>query len=125
MVRGRSGGMQRSLGSKRVERGLYSGLARGIQELQKGAGALGPGGFVVFGAFDALVVQVALELPAFFEEHVAKFFDFLHDARAFARADVQPDAGARLDGGCPSEAMNDVLVPPDRRRERGDFSKNA
>jgi hypothetical protein len=33
--------------------------------LKEGANALGPSRFVVLGAFDALVVQVAAELPSF------------------------------------------------------------
>jgi hypothetical protein len=56
--------------------------------LQKGTDALGPSGFVVLAAFDALVVQVAAELPTFLQKHVAKSFDVLDDARAFACADV-------------------------------------
>src|SRR5712692_2695070 len=94
MVRGRSCGMRRPLESKRLERGLYSGLARGIQELQKRRDALCPGHFIVLRAFDALVVQVVLQPPAFFEEHVTEALNFLRDARAFARADIQPDARA-------------------------------
>src|SRR6266849_5934409 len=125
MVRGRSCGMRRSLAKKGIERGLYSGFARRIQKLQERADALRPGCFVVLRAFDAFEVQVALQLPALFEEHIAKFFDLLHDARAFARADVEPDSRTRLDGCCPGKSMNDVLVPPDGRCKRGDFSKNA
>jgi hypothetical protein len=49
----------------RIERGLYSGLPRGIQESQKRRDALRPGCFVVLRAFDALVVQVLAGLPAF------------------------------------------------------------
>ena len=93
--------------------------------MQERADALRPGRFVVLGAFDALIVQAVTELPAFFEEHIAEFLDFLHDARAFARANVQPNARAGLDDGCPGKSMNDVLVPPDGRRERGDFSKDG
>src|SRR6266481_869256 len=110
---------------ERIERGLYSGFACGIQKLQKRADALRPSYFVVLGAFHALVMQIALELPAFFKEHVAEFLDFLHDARAFARADIEPDARARLHGRCFRKTVDHVLVPPDGRRERGDSSKNA
>src|SRR5207253_2598330 len=102
-----------------------SALVRGKQKLQKRADALRPGGFVVLGAFDALVVQAVTELPAFFEEHVAEFLDFLHDARAFARSDVQPDVRAGLYDCHFRETVDDVLVPPNGRRERGDFSKDG
>jgi len=60
--------------------------------IAKGADALGPGGFVVPGAFDTLVMEVLAELPAILQEHVAKFFDIVNDARAFVRTDVEPDA---------------------------------
>src|SRR5277367_2398491 len=73
-------------------------LPRREKELQKGADAGGPGGFVVLGAFDAGVVEVAVVLPAFVEQDVAEFFDVVDDARTFAGADVQPDARAGLDG---------------------------
>src|SRR6266852_658997 len=96
----------------RKYRGLYCGLRRGIQELQKWADALGPGGFVVPGAFDALVMEIFAELPAILQEHVAKFLDIVNHARAFVRTDVEPDARARLDGSGGGEAMNDALIPP-------------
>src|SRR5580700_413649 len=105
--------------------GLYFGLAGRIQELQKGTDTLGPSGFVVLAAFDALVMQVAAELPAFLQKHVAKLFDVLDYARAFACADVQPDARARIHVSSSCETMHDLLVPPDGRRERGEFSKNV
>jgi hypothetical protein len=35
--------------------------------LQKWADALSPGGFVVLGAFDALVMKVLAELPTFLQ----------------------------------------------------------
>ena len=78
----------------------------------------------MLGALDALVVQVFPELPAFFEKHVTELLNVLHDARAFACADIQPDARTGLDGCGPGKTVDDLLVPPDRRRERGDFSKN-
>src|ERR1700687_3964234 len=84
-----------------------------------------PSRFFVLRAIDTLVVQVAAWLPAFFEEHVTELFDVLHDARAFACVDVQPDARAGLDGCRPGKTVDDELVPPDGRRERGDFSKHA
>src|SRR5229473_1965910 len=125
MVRGRSSDIRRPLDTKRIEGGLYSGLARGIQELQKRSDALRPSRFVVLRAFDALVVQVAPKAPAFFEEHVTELLDVLHDARAFARTNVQPDARAGLHDRGLSKTVDDEMVPPDGRRERGDFSKNA
>src|SRR5260370_31900764 len=97
MVRGRPSGMRRLLGTARLERGLYSGLARGIQELQKRADAPRPGRFVVLRAFNDLVMQIVAELPAFFEQHVAKLLDLRNNARTFARADVEPDARPTLD----------------------------
>src|SRR5229473_8301922 len=111
--------------SRELERGLYSGLARGIQELQKRADTLRPSRFVVLGAFDALVMQVVPLPPAFFSKHVTELLDVLHDAPAFASADIQPDARAGLDGCCPGKTVDDELVPPDGRREGGDFPKNA
>ncbi len=41
-------------GARELERGLYSGLARGIKKLEERADALRPGEFVVLGAFDDL-----------------------------------------------------------------------
>src|SRR5580692_2086419 len=76
--------------------GLYFGLTDRIQELQERRDSLRPGGFVVLGAFHALVMQVAAELPSFLQEYVAKLFDVLDDARAFACANVEPDHGARI-----------------------------
>src|ERR1700676_3712959 len=102
---------------------LYCGLCRGIQKLKERPDALGPGGFVVLGAFDAFVVQVFAQLPVFFQEQVAEELDVRHRARAFAGADVQPNARAwrrRSSGG---EAENHALVPPDGRRESGDSAE--
>src|SRR6266446_3601869 len=125
MVRGRPSCMRRLLGTATLERGLYSGLARGVQKLQKRPDALGPGRLVVLGAFDSFVVQVAIKFPAFFEEHVTEFLDFVHDARAFARADVQPDARAAFHNRSVCKTVDHVLVPPDGGREGGNFPKNA
>src|SRR5260370_29578580 len=125
MGRGRSCNMGRPVGAKGIERGLYSALARGIQELKKRPDALRPSRLVVLRAIDALVVQVALELPAFFEKHVAEPIHFLDDALAFARADIQPDARAMFEGCRAGKSMNDVLIPPDGGGEGGDFPKNA
>src|SRR5580700_2271067 len=94
--------------------GLYFGPAGRIQELQKGTDTLGPSGFVVLAAFDALVVQVAAELPTFLQKQVAKLFDVLDDARALACADVQPDRRTRIHDSSRCEAMHDLVVPPDR-----------
>jgi len=96
----------------------YTAATRGIQKLQEWTGRASPGCFVVLCALDALVMQVLPELPAFFEKHVTKFLDVAHDARAFTRADVQPDARSKLDRGHLSKAVNDKLVPPYGRRER-------
>src|SRR5216684_1064179 len=136
MVSGRTSGIRCSLMTSRHnrpsnrrptcgERGLYSGLAHRIQELQKGSDTLRPRGFVVFRAFDALVVQVPLELPAFGEKHVTEFLHLAHDARAFARADVEPNPRARLNDGGLGKAMNYAVVPPYGRRECGNFPENA
>src|SRR3984893_684946 len=101
----------------RKYRGLYCGLGRGIQELQKWADAAGPGGFVVPGAFDALVMEVPAELPAFLQKDVAKFLDIMNDARAFLCPDVEPNARARLGGGgrCPTKHC--ALTPPNAARD--------
>ena len=93
--------------------------------MQKRADTLRPGGFVVLSAFDALVVQIAAEAPAFFEKQVAKALDVLNDARPFASADVEPDARARFDMERARKAMDDELVPPNGRGKRGDFSKDG
>src|SRR5207245_8799512 len=74
-----------------LERGLYSGLARGIKKLQKWADALRPSRFIVLRAFNDFVMQIVSEFPAFFEQHIAKFFDLRDDARTFAGANIQPD----------------------------------
>src|SRR5258706_12256328 len=108
----------------RKYRGLYCGLGGRIQELQEGAYALGPGGFVVLGAFYALVVEVFAGLPAFLQEDVAILFDVLNDAGAFLLADVEPDARTRLDVRGGSETVNEALVPPYGRREGGDAAED-
>src|SRR5260370_25852940 len=111
--------------SSRLERGLYSGLARGIKKLQKWADALRPSRFVVLRAFNDFVMQIVSEFPAFFEQHIAKFFDLRDDARTFAGANIQPDARARLDHRSTRKAVNHLLGPPDGRGEGGHFSENA
>src|SRR6267154_3442717 len=109
----------------RKYRGLYCGLGGGIQESQEGADAPGPGGFVVLGAFDALVGKVFAELPAFLQKDVAILLDLLNDARAFLRADVEPDARARLDIRGSGHTVEDALIPPHRRRESGDAAEDS
>src|SRR6266567_4006071 len=47
------------------------------------------------------------------------------DARALARADVEPNPRARLNDGGLGKAMNYAVVPPYGRRERGNFPENA
>ena len=108
-----------------MKRGLYFALASRKQKLQKRAHAPGPGCFVVFAAFDALVVQIVAEMPAFLQEHIAKLFDIVDDARAFPRADVEPDARARVDVSSFRETMHHLLVPPNGRGERGNPSKDV
>ncbi len=93
--------------------------------MQKWSDTLRPRGFVVFRAFDALVAQVPPGLPAFGEEHVTEFLHLAHDARALARADVEPNPRARLNDGGLGKAMNYAVVPPYGRRERGNFPENA
>ena len=85
--------------------------------MQKWVNALGPGGFIVLGAFDALVLKVLAEPPAFLQKDVAKLFHFMNDARAFLCADVEPDARAGLDRNILRETMNEELIPPYRRRK--------
>ena len=84
--------------------------------MQKWADALGPGSFVMLGAFDALVIEVFAELPAFLQEDVAKLLDLLNNPRALVRSDVEPYAWPWLDGSGCREAMNNTLIPPYRRR---------
>ena len=80
---------------------------RWIQEFEYAADALGPGPLVVFAAFDALVVEVVAQRPAFLDENVAELLDVGDDARALLRADVEdklqdfqffgrPDSGRQL-----------------------------
>jgi len=52
------------IGGDRARRNLVR-LAGGKEESQEWTDALGPRGFVVFGAFDALIMKIAIELPAF------------------------------------------------------------
>src|SRR5215471_1518569 len=98
--------------------------AGGKEKLQEGADALGPSGFVVFAAFDALVVEVGFELPALADEDVAEALSVLYGTATFACAGVEPDARMRRGARCGSKAQNDALVPPDGRRKRGDAAKD-
>jgi len=91
--------------------------------LEEGADALGPGGFVVFGAFDAGVVEVFAFTPAFFQENVAELFYVLDYAGAFAGADVEPDAWAGMRVGRGGDAQDYALIPPDRGGKRGNFAE--
>src|SRR2546423_10434312 len=109
-------------GADCFERGLYS-RRRGIQELQEWSNTFGPGGFVVLGALDTLVLQIVAEAPTFFQKHVAKALDVLHDARPFAGADVEPNSRTRLRIGVGCKTADASLVPPHRRRQGGNFSK--
>lgn len=92
--------------------------------MQEGADTLGPGSFVVLGAFDALVVQIGFEPPALADEDVAEAFDVFDGAATFAGAGVEPDArmgrGARSGG----KAKDDALVPPDGGGECGDAAED-
>src|SRR5215468_1266257 len=106
MVIGFSGiGSSQRLPSEAVKvtggtRELYVDLSCGKQKSQKRSDAQGPSRFVVLGALHALVVQVATELPALLQEHVAKLLDVRHDAWPLPRADIQPDTRARTDLRC-------------------------
>src|SRR3974377_582508 len=73
-------------------RGLYTGLLRGKQKLQKRPDALRPACFIMFSPVNALVMQVAIQSPPFAQQDVAEPLDVAHDARAFPRANIQPDA---------------------------------
>jgi len=85
---------------------------------------LSPGSFVVLGTFNALVVEILSGLPAFADEHVAEALHILHDARSFARADIQPDAREGLHGRRGSESQDDAFIPPNRRSKGRNFAKN-
>src|ERR1700740_203473 len=97
-------------------RGLYTCSARGKEELQEGADALRPGGFVVLCAFDALVMQIPFGLPALADEYVAEALDIVHNTRPFASADIQPDPRKRARGRGGGKSQDDPFVPPYRRR---------
>src|SRR6516164_10547570 len=73
-------------------RGLYMGLPCGKQELQKRADALRPRRFIVFGTLDTLVMQIAVQLPSFAQQDVAKPLHVVDDARPLSRPNIQPDA---------------------------------
>jgi hypothetical protein len=91
--------------------------------LQKWADALCPRGFVVLGAFYALIGKVLAELPALLEKDVAKLFNIVDDSRSFIGPDIEPDAWARFDGSGRREAMNDALIPPHRGRKCGEAAE--
>src|ERR1700678_2704100 len=80
---------------RRRERELYCGLCGREQELQEGAHALSPGGFVVLRAVDNFKVQVAAILPAALEQRIAQRGDVRDGVRVFLGADVEPDARSR------------------------------
>src|SRR5580704_5353405 len=84
--------------------GLYPSLADGKQKLEKRADALRPGILVVLAAFDALVLQVAAELPALAEQDVAEPLHIVDNSRTFAGANVQPHARERTNWSCGGEA---------------------
>src|SRR5690242_7574837 len=100
-------------GKSRGRCGLYFALAGRKQELQERPDALGPRCFVVLAAFCALVVQVVTLSPALLHEYVSELFNLMHDARAFACADIEPDPRARLNDGSLRKSVHHVLVPPD------------
>ena len=83
-----------------------------------------PCGLIVLRAFNALVVQIVLRLPAFFEQDVSEPLHIFHRAAAFSRADIEPDAWVRPHGRRGSKAKNHALIPPHRRRKRRNPSKH-
>ena len=92
--------------------------------MEEGADTLGPSGFVVFGAFDALVVEVLFELPALVDENVAEALDVFDGAAAFTGAGIEPDARVRKGRGGLGEAKNHALIPPDGRGKGGDTAED-
>src|SRR5208282_428710 len=105
-------------------RGLYPAFFRGKQELQERSDAAGPGGFIVFGALDALVMQIAPQLPSFAQKDIAKPLHIFHSAPALARARIQPDSRNRLNRGRGGKTQDHALVPPHGRRKCGNLSEN-
>jgi hypothetical protein len=103
--------------------GLWIGRDGWVEELEDAADALRPGGFVVFAAFYAFVVEVLALAPAFFEEDIAELFYVLDDTRALFRADIEPDRGPGLDRRGGGKTVNHALVPPDGRGESGDLAE--
>src|ERR1700716_1699353 len=79
--------------------------------------ALRPRGFIVLRTFYTLVVQVAIKLPSFSQQHVAEIFYITQDLGSFASADVQPNARSRLDLSHRRKTVHHPLVPPHRRRK--------
>src|SRR5580692_10831066 len=73
--------------------GLYPSLADRKQKLEKRADALRPGILVVLAAFDALILQVAAELPALAEQNVAESLHIIDYSWTFAGPNIQPDTG--------------------------------
>src|SRR2546428_3717997 len=124
MVRGGPSGIQHP--GKRAIRGrIIQRRGEREREIAEMVRRAGPRRLRCAPRLNTLVVQITAEAPAFFEKRVTKVFDVPHDTRPFARADVQPDARAGFDAEGARKAMNELLIPPNRRRECGDFSKNG
>src|ERR1700686_1057056 len=126
MLRPRSAiARERQRGGWPKYRGLYCGRLRREEKLQEGSDARGPGRFIMLCAFDALIVKVRAQAPAFLQKNIAELLDVLNDARAFFGADVEPNAGTGFDGrNGGGETINEALIPPHRRREGREASKN-
>ncbi len=71
---------------RRIEANQVARFGCRKQELQTGPDTLRPGGFVVLAAFDLLVVQIAIELPALADQRAAQQSSVIY--RVFAASCV-------------------------------------
>ena len=95
--------------------------------MQERGYALGPSGFVVLRAGEDFEMEVAIFLPTFMEERIAKSGDVVYGARAaFVGADIEPDTRAVLGQfGAGDGFENGAMVPPDGGREDGEFAEDV
>src|SRR5258707_5384187 len=71
-------------------------------------------------ALNFAVAQVVAFLPAAMDQGVAKLSHIVNLTRAFLRAGVKPHARPWFDASPRDVIHNPALVPPHRRRQRGD-----
>ena len=87
------------------------------EEAQDCREAGGPGGFVVNGAFGALVGEVDACAPAAFVEALIEEVGVAQVTETFGRADVEPDSEIWAVFGVAEEGEDAAVVPPYRGAE--------